>query len=57
MSNLMSVVKVMTLYALSMQLSGLEEVASSREMSVIFTISAFRNVQEHKYGSKTNKCT
>jgi len=41
MSNLTSVVKVMTLYVLSLLLSGLEEVASSHEMSVIFTISAF----------------
>jgi len=41
MSNLMSVVKVMTLYALSMLFSGLEEVASSHEMSAIFTISTF----------------
>jgi hypothetical protein len=35
----------------------LEEVASSHEMLVIFTISAFWNAQEHSYGSKTNKCT
>jgi len=48
---------MMTLYVLSLLLSGLEEVESSHEMSVIFTISAFWNVQEHCYGSKTNKCT
>lgn len=41
MSNVMRVVKMMTLDILSLLLSGLEEVAGSHEMSVIFTISAF----------------
>jgi hypothetical protein len=41
MSNLTSVVKVMTLYVLKFAASSLEEVASSHEMLVIFTISAF----------------
>jgi hypothetical protein len=42
----MSVVKVMTLYVLSLLLSGLEKVASSREMSVIFL--PFQHFEMHR---------
>jgi hypothetical protein len=37
----MGVVKVMTLDIFSLLFSGLEKVAGSHEMSVIFSISAF----------------
>jgi len=52
----MSVIKVMTLYVLSLLLSGLEEFASSHEMSVIFTISAFWNPQEPINAHEVYEC-